>query len=1446
MAYDVPDLRVLVYAADTGARRDFPKRHLQSAEWSDERYGGWKEFSLSLAADVTELTITPADKVEIYWQDVLRYRGWVTQIERMEGDPPSLKIQGNGLILQAGRCLVQRPYVYAGSVDVAQAFRDAASDAVAPVLPDAVIDAQDVGATLTVLEATNKPFIEALNGLAEQAQNLCLFGGDVDDDNADRLYFKPFNVATDYTLQVPGLGVTGASAQTVSADLANRVKIIGGNAQDPNLIYNSSFERPRFGGEGVGNLLHDPSFENNTDWSIGSGGSRKQKGGQEGQPYHGSYMVEVDNSGEYAQQTQNPPDTAITVGHDYTFSLWAKCESEADAVAGTAVLTWLTSGGSTISTETITLASPLSGSTPRLSATWQQWKLTSRAPATAAGFKVRIECTSGGGAGKGILADLVEVYDSFVLYQDGWELTTYGSAVANVVNWVYKDPAGSYDGAHCVYVDISATDSNGQDAILQPLARQRFAVLGGATYIVSVWLKSPPGITSNGKIQLELWEYKSDGSLVSGTSSKVTIAAGSGWSDWTQYTFTRTVAQTATHAMVYLCFRGNSKVLIDGFCMRGSAAGTTYIREGQYEEQIDVTDGDLTGLESGVADSIDDYGIWDEVVRVDSITNRADALSYAAAFFNARAVPLPSPFVEIAGPADQFRPGELVRLLGAHGTALMGGQSSLPIVRARWSYDGILRVRLEMKRERPNMAEEIVKKLRKQLQPPAAVTYSQGVAGTASGTGGGGGAPVTPGGSDGDVQYNNGSAGFAGESVLNYDATNNQLSVPGLSLGEDLLFNNVLRPTSLTTDTNDYEPTNWATGTVFCINATGDIDLTGLEAATDGQVKILINTGATTITLVKDSSSSTAGNRFLLSADVALLPEQGVILLYEDPPPSGMTDTLGRWRLLQVFSSASVAGSDKQIQFNDGGVLGAEAGFEYDKTTDQASVPGLTITQDLATTGDITPSQITSNQNDYNPTGLSTTTVVRLSSDAARDVTGLQGGSDGRWLVPINVGSYTITLKNASGSSTAANRFSMGSDLALEAGAGCILIYDGTQSRWALATPRLSTTAPFVVDFVGTTGDGSYNYCRIYNLYSGSTHTIGADFTVQGGGMAVVINHTGGSLTVSAYSGWTMENSDTVLGDGESAIYFLGQPGGAGSNRIYTVFDGSATGGGGGGTVTSVALSLPAIFSVSGSPVTTSGTLTGSLANQSANTVFSGPSSGSAAAPTFRALVAADIPQVSLSRRLTEWNDFLFNKIVYSTVSGTGASADIADNYGDTGGHPGVLIHQTGTTTTGRAFSGTFGAYNGAIKLGYGVWTYETCLYLDALSDGTDTYTIRVGMLDATSGDPTDGVFFRYTHGTNSGKFEAVTRSNSSETATDTGHTVAATTWVKIGFSVNADATSVTFYVNGSLVATNTTNIPTGGRNTSMGTLIQKSAGTTNRLLYQDYYLVDCLLSTPR
>lgn len=93
--------------------------------------------------------------------------------------------------------------------------------------------------------------------------------------------------------------------------------------------------------------------------------------------------------------------------------------------------------------------------------------------------------------------------------------------------------------------------------------------------------------------------------------------------------------------------------------------------------------------------------------------------------------------------------------------------------------------------------------------------------------------------------------------------------------------------------------------------------------------------------------------------------------------------------------------------------------------------------------------------------------------------------------------------------------------------------------------------------------------------------------------------------------------------------------------------------GGGGGGVSSVALSMPSIFTVSGSPVTTSGTLTASLNNQATNTVFAGPD-GSTGLPTFRTLTANDIPNHSTAK--------LTSGVLGVARGGTGVDASSATN----------------------------------------------------------------------------------------------------------------------------------------------------------------------------------------
>ena len=72
-------------------------------------------------------------------------------------------------------------------------------------------------------------------------------------------------------------------------------------------------------------------------------------------------------------------------------------------------------------------------------------------------------------------------------------------------------------------------------------------------------------------------------------------------------------------------------------------------------------------------------------------------------------------------------------------------------------------------------------------------------------------------------------------------------------------------------------------------------------------------------------------------------------------------------------------------------------------------------------------------------------------------------------------------------------------------------------------------------------------------------------------------------------------------------------------------------GGGGGGTVTSVKMTVPSGFTVTGSPITTSGTLAVSLDSQAKNKVLASPTSSSGI-PSFRVLDASDIPSLNASK----------------------------------------------------------------------------------------------------------------------------------------------------------------------------------------------------------------------
>jgi hypothetical protein len=223
-------------------------------------------------------------------------------------------------------------------------------------------------------------------------------------------------------------------------------------------------------------------------------------------------------------------------------------------------------------------------------------------------------------------------------------------------------------------------------------------------------------------------------------------------------------------------------------------------------------------------------------------------------------------------------------------------------------------------------------------------------------------------------------------------------------------------------------------------------DASGVGACTNQFVRTLNNNAAptcATVAITTDTSGTLPNTRGGTGGD-----------------SSGSTGvpkvTAGTWTY-----NAGVADLASSTSANLASVLsdeeGASGGFvragSPTITTPSLSSPTLTgtvnATQAVKLSGVISPAQLTANQDNWAPTGCDLATAIRASTDASRNITGLScSQADGMVITLHNIGSNDMVIVNESASSTAANRFAVGSDVTLTAGLSYSFRYDGTSSRW--------------------------------------------------------------------------------------------------------------------------------------------------------------------------------------------------------------------------------------------------------------------------------------------------------------------------------------------------------------------------------------------------------------
>lgn len=181
----------------------------------------------------------------------------------------------------------------------------------------------------------------------------------------------------------------------------------------------------------------------------------------------------------------------------------------------------------------------------------------------------------------------------------------------------------------------------------------------------------------------------------------------------------------------------------------------------------------------------------------------------------------------------------------------------------------------------------------------------------------------------------------------------------------------------------------------------------------------------------------------------------------------------------------------------------------------------------------------------------------------------------------------------------------------------------------------------------------------------------------------------------------------------------------------------------------------------------------------------------------------------------------------------------------------GVIACATGTSATGRA---AITNQANALTFGGGEWDFEVRLdSIQALCDGTESYALLVGFFDTyTAANQTDGIYFLYdsigtsTGSASSDRWQTVTASNGFRSFFETSTDVSINP-VNLRIAVNADGTSVNFYIDGVSMRTETSTIPIGKtRKCGFGVMIIKSAGLTSRAVYLDYLEAICRFNQSR
>lgn len=632
-AYNASNQRIALNMAD-----------IVSVNFEITERGGMASGSLVALFPWNTLSLSGTERVDIFVYGQLLYRGWIRVVQSEIDIPERATPTLYGLMELLRAYNVRCRYAYSTPVDLSVIFNALMSDFVTTSsrLPSAVIEGVTVGFSVQEFDAVGKSVADALNQLIDLAPNLAYWGCDVDGSRRDRIYLRPRPTQTTKRLSVGGQIVSVVYPQDISA-VVNKLYISGGDAAQPNVLENASFERPQPNSETIGNFLSDYSFESGSPWNLSGGASRKVGGSGDptaiGAARSGSTWLELDANGEQGYQEV----TGIDYATEYTASIWARYEHATNSVGRTFSF-WVEgrdSSGNLITTISVAAAQDPGGTSYRK----YSGSVDLRSYPTVDRIRFYLKSHAGAANNDGLIFDDAAFFETYGVSNAGWTYALAGAAQRVSIEWIHK-ALTAYHGCYSVRAQARGIAGSSDYLEIKTASNQRVKIKGGQFYTLGFFVR---GDGTNGvSFSIGVRQYGADGTVLA-TSEGSTVSGA--YATWTLEKYDFTANSSAVEAEVFLRVRNNNLHYIDAAGLLEGGLPDDWFSGGYYEGQtyersVAVTDlpGSVPGrtpkaLTSAAQASITNYGLREQAVDIAHVTDSATAYAFAIGYFNAHAVP---------------------------------------------------------------------------------------------------------------------------------------------------------------------------------------------------------------------------------------------------------------------------------------------------------------------------------------------------------------------------------------------------------------------------------------------------------------------------------------------------------------------------------------------------------------------------------------------------------------------------------------------------------------------------------------------------------------------------------------------------------------------------------------------------------------------------------------